>query len=78
MNQKFLYLIDFYVPVGFSDGGLLNVIAESDEECFDIVTEWDGEIWPQYYSKLRENILKAPRFALAKEEDSRVVAEFTT
>lgn len=78
MTQKFLYLIDFYVPAGFSDGGLLNVIAENDEECFDIVTEWDGENWSQYYSKLRENILKAPRFALSEEEESRVIAEFTT
>lgn len=78
MTEKFLYLIEYFVPVPFSEGGLLSVIAESDEECFDIVTEWDGENWSQYYSKLRENILKAPRFALSYEEDSRVVAEFTT
>ena len=76
--EKFIYLVSHFVPVPFSEGGLLSVIAESDEECFDIVTEWDGENWSQYYSKLRENILKAPRFSLLDEEESRVVAEFTT
>ena len=45
MTQKFLYLIEYFVPVPFSEGGLLSVIAESDEECFDIVTEWaDGKV----------------------------------
>lgn len=74
--QKFLYLIEFFVPIPFSDGGLLNVIAENDEECFDLISEWDNEKWTQYYGKLRENILKAPRFALLEEEESRVVETF--
>ena len=44
MTQKFLYILDYYVPVLQSEyGGLLNVIAESDDECFDIVVQWDNE-----------------------------------
>lgn len=79
MAQKFLYILDYFVPQFQSEyGGLLNVIAENDEECFDIVVEWDNETWPEYYSKLRENIVKAQRFALVDEEQSRIVESFTT
>jgi hypothetical protein len=79
MTQKFLYILDYYVPQFQSEyGGLLNVIAESDDECFDVVVEWDNESWTEYYPKLRENIIKAQKFALAEEEQSRVVEAFTT
>tara|TARA_R110000868_G_scaffold94906_1_gene261368 strand:- start:3734 stop:3973 length:240 start_codon:yes stop_codon:yes gene_type:complete len=79
MTIKFLYLVDYFVPQRQSEyGGLLNVIAKSDEECFDVVVEWDNETWPEYYAKLRENVIKAPRFALVNEEESQVVEAFTT
>jgi hypothetical protein len=79
MSQKFLYILDYYVPVFQSEyGGLLNVIAESDDECFDIVVQWDNESWTEYYSKLRENVIKAQKFALTENEESRVVEAFTT
>ena len=77
--MKYLYILDYYVPQFQSEyGGLLNVIAESDDECFDVVVEWDNESWTEYYPKLRENIIKAPKFALAEDEQSRVVEAFTT
>ena len=77
--MKYLYILDYYVPQFQSEyGGLLTVIAESDDECFDVVVEWDNESCTEYYPKLRENILKAPRFALVDEETSRVVEAFTT
>lgn len=75
--EKFIYLVSHFVPVPFSEGGLLNVIAENDEECFDLIVEWDNETWSQYYGKLKENILKSPRFALLENEESRVVESFT-
>jgi hypothetical protein len=79
MTQKFLYILDYYVPVFQSEyGGLLNVIAESDDECFDLVVEWDNENWTEYYGKLRENIIKAPKFALVEDVESEVVEAFTT
>lgn len=79
MTQKFLYILDYFVPVFQSEyGGLLNVIAENDDECFDIVVEWDNETWTEHYGKLRENVIKAQRFALADDETSRVVEAFTT
>ena len=79
MKKKFLYILEYFVPQFQSEyGGLLNVIAQSDDECFDVVVEWDNETWTEYYPKLRENILKATRFALVDEETSRVVEAFTT
>jgi hypothetical protein len=77
--MKYLYLVDYYVPQFQSEyGGLLNVIAESDDECFDVVVEWDNESWTEYYPKLRENIIRAQKFALVEDEESRVVEAFTT
>lgn len=79
MAQKFLYILDYFVPQWQSEyGGLLNVIAEDNDECFDVVVKWDNEDWTEYYSKLRENVIKAERFALAEDEESRVVISFTT
>ena len=71
--------MDYFVPQWQSEyGGLLNVIAEDNDECFDVVVKWDNEGWTEYYSKLRENVIKAERFALAEDEESRVVTSFTT
>jgi hypothetical protein len=79
MTTKFLYILDYFVPQWQSEyGGLLNVIAESDDECFDVVVEWDNETWTEYYGKLRENVIKAQKFVLANDESSRVVESFTT
>jgi len=79
MKQKFLYILDYYVPQYLSEyGGLLNIIAESDEECFDVVVDWDNETWTEYYSKLRENIVKSQKFPLLENEESRVVESFIT
>jgi len=79
MAQKFLYIVEHYIPFPQSEyGGLWNVVAESDDECFDIITESDDGYNQQYYANLRENILKANTFALAEEIDSCLVEEFTT
>ena len=78
MAQKFLYILNYFVPASHSDGGILNVVAEDDDECFDLVVEWDNETWTQYYGKLRENILNAQTFALAEDVESGIVESFTT
>jgi len=74
---KFLYIVDYYAPSSHSDGGLLNVIAENNDECFDLIVNWDNETWTEYYGKLHENIIKAQRFALMNQEQSKVVETFT-
>ena len=76
--MKYLYIVDYWVPFPSSEyGGLINVIAENDIECHDILRDsddYDG----RYESKIMERVVAAPRFALANEEESRIVESFTT
>lgn len=80
MTQKYLYVVPHSIPFPSSEyGGLWNVIAETDEECFDLISvtdEYDG--YDKYFPNLRENILKAERFALSESEESRVVDAMIT
>ena len=80
MAQKFLYIVEHYVPFPQSEyGGLWNVIAQDDEECFDLITaEDDGGFYEKFYPDLRENILNSRTYALAEDLDSQIVEEFTT
>jgi|TARA_R110002072_G_C7518636_1_gene496050 hypothetical protein len=80
MTEKFLYVVDHYIPFPSSEyGGLWNVVAQNDEECFDLITEKDkGDYNEMYYSNLRENINKSRIFELSGSHESYVVEEFTT
>ena len=45
MTDKFLYVVDHYVPFPSSEyGGIWNVIAQDDDECFDLITAQDAEV----------------------------------
>lgn len=74
MPFKQIYILDYFVPN--TDGGLMTVIAGSDDECFDLIVQWDNESWPEHYPKLRENILRSLKFPLLNDEESRVVETF--
>jgi hypothetical protein len=79
MATKFLYIVGHYIPFPSSEyGGIWNVIAESDDECFDLITSSDDDYYRQHYSRLKENILQAEKFALIENENSRIVESFTT
>jgi hypothetical protein len=76
--MKFIYIVDHYVPFPSSEyGGVWNVVAENDEECFDLITEEDG-YYSQYFSELRQNINKADKYSLLDELPSKVVTSFLT
>ena len=78
--MKYLYIVDHAISFPRSEyGGLYNVIAESNEECFDLISnhyEYVG--YDDCFGRLRENILKAEKFGLVDEEVSRIVESFTT
>lgn len=80
MAQKFLYIVEHYVPFPQSEyGGIWNVIAEDDNECFDlIVSEDNGNFYEKHYSDLRENIINSRVYQLSEEIESQVVESFTT
>jgi len=77
--SKFLYVIDHFCPFPQSEyGGLWNVIASNDEECFDLITADDDEQYPEYYGNLRENISKSDKYEVTDNVESKVVASFLT
>lgn len=79
MEQKFFYIVNHFIPFPRSEyGGIWNVIAKSDEECFDLITEEDEGMNDDYYNRLRENIMKAPTYAIAENIESGIIEQFTT
>jgi hypothetical protein len=78
--MKYLYIVPHAISFPSSEyGGLWNVTAENDDECFDLISNhWEYQGYEEYYPKLRENIVKAEKFALVENEESRVVEAFTT
>jgi hypothetical protein len=78
-EQKYLYIVQHFLNYPRSEyGGIWNVVAKSDEECFDLITAEDENLNDDYYNRLRENILKAPTYALAENVESEIVEQFTT
>jgi len=79
MAQKFLYIVDHFANFPRSEyGGIWNVIAKDDNECFDLIKEYDNGFNDDYYVNLREKVVNARTFALVDEEESRIVESFTT
>jgi len=79
MDQKYLYLVEHFLPFPISEySGIWNVIAKSDNECFDLIVAEDGNQYPEHYNKLRENVIKAQKFALKDDYQSSVIEAFLT
>jgi len=77
--MKYLYLVDYWVPFPSSEyGGLINVIAENDVECHDVLLSWRDEYADKYDNLIMEKVNVAARYALAAEEESGIVETFTT
>jgi hypothetical protein len=79
---KFFYIVEHFVPFPQSEyGGLWNVIAEDEDECFDLIVQQDKEFNVQHYTQLRQNIQNARTYALSELNEnleSKIVEEFTT
>jgi len=77
--MKYLYLVDHFCNFPRSEyGGLWAVIAKDNDECFDLIKEYDNEFNEDYYVNLREKVINAQKFSLVEEEKSRIVEAFTT
>jgi hypothetical protein len=76
--MKYIYLVDYWVPFPSSEyGGMISVIAENDQECFDLLVNFP-QFDNSYEDRIMPNIVKAPRFALAEDEESRIIDVFLT
>ena len=79
MAQKFLYLVDFWVPFPASEySGLLVVIGKDDNEVYDILLNWSSDYYKKYDSLIMQDVIKAQRFSLIDEQQSRIVESFVT
>lgn len=79
--MKKIYIVDHYLPFPTSEyGGLWVVLADNDNECFDLIADYDdsSEYNQQHFATLKENIIKARVFAVESEDESYVVDSFTT
>jgi hypothetical protein len=77
--MKYLYLVDYWVPFPTSEyGGLINVIAENDNECHDYLLKWRNECDDKYDNLIMEKVTTAPVYGLADNVQSGIVESFTT
>ena len=78
-EQKYLYIIDYWVPFPQSEyGGLVNVIASNDQECFNLLSETDEFIISskEYINFMMENIINAQKFKLTDDYESGIIEVF--
>ena len=74
-----LYIVDHFIPFPQSEyGGVWNVIASDDEECFDLITAADDNQFPEYYGQLRGNIAKSAKYTVVGNAEPKVVTSFLT
>ena len=77
--MKSIYIVDYWVSFPSSEyGGVISVIAQDDQECHDILLKWRDECEDGYDDRIMANVVKAPRFALSEEQQSRIVEAFVT
>ena len=76
---KKLYIVDHFVPFPSSEyGGVWNVIAEDDDECFDLIKDYDEGFNEEFYVNLRDRVVNSRNYPLSSNEESCVVESFTT
>ena len=77
--MKSLYIVDYWVPFPQSEyGGIINIIAEDDQEAFDLLSN-EGQLnLPGYERSLMENVRKAQKFSLVDDYESGIIEAFTT
>ena len=76
--MKSLYIVDYWVPFPSSEyGGLVNLIAESDTEAFEILSSED-QFDERYVDRIMERVIKAQKFVLQDDYESGILEAFTT
>jgi succinate dehydrogenase flavin-adding protein (antitoxin of CptAB toxin-antitoxin module) len=76
--MKYLYIVDYWVPFPSSEyGGLINLIAESDTEAFEILSQ-ERSFDDRYTDRIMERVVNAQKFGLVDEYESDILEAFTT
>ena len=79
-KDKFLYVIDYWIPFPSSEyGGLINVIASNDIEAYNILNEESSFRHSSSYDDLlMKNVLGATKLRLADDYESGIIEAFIT
>ena len=76
--MKNLYIVEYWVPFPQSEyGGIVNVIAETDSEVFDLLST-DASFNESYINRIMPNVKKAQKFPLVDEYESGIIEAFVT
>jgi succinate dehydrogenase flavin-adding protein (antitoxin of CptAB toxin-antitoxin module) len=76
--MKSLYIVDYWVPFPSSEyGGLINLIAESDTEAFEILAT-EESFDDRYTDRIMERVVNAQKFILQDDYESGILEAFTT
>jgi hypothetical protein len=76
--MKSLYIVDYWVPFPSSEyGGVINRIAESDTEAFELLSE-EETYDERYVNLIMPNVVNAQKFKLVDDYESGIIDSFTT
>lgn len=76
--MKYLYIVDYWVPFPSSEyGGLINLIAESDTEAFELLSN-EEQFDDRYTDRIMERVVNAQKFSLQEEYQSGILEAFVT
>ena len=77
-NDKFLYIIDYWVPFPSSEyGGLINLIAENDQQAFDLLIS-EKSFDDRHGHLIMERVINAQKFRLADDYECDIIDAFLT
>jgi len=77
--MKYLYIIDYWVPFPESEyGGLINLIAENDQDALKLLTDEMNEQTIDYPEQCLKNIISAQKLMLTGDYESGIIEAFCT
>ena len=77
-KDSYLYVLDYWVPFPASEyGGLIVLIAESDQDAFEILSN-EEQLESDYGHLIMEQIVKSTKIKLAEEHESGIIDVFCT
>ena len=77
---KYLYIVDYWIPFPQSEyGGMINVIAKDDDECFQLLSNFEEDFYQEsYVNRILPAIKNAQKLQLANDYKSDIIEAFIT
>ena len=79
LMDKYLYIVDYWVPFPQSEyGGVINVVAKDDQECFDLCRELNDGYQDDHVGQILPKVKNAVRLKVDETEEVGIVSSFMT